>query len=221
MTTAWARVDPKFWDHPKVKQCSNSAIGLWVKANAFCRDQRSGGFISREDILTLGSLDDAKELLAANLWIKEPNGARFKDYDHWNDDVEPDTEAGRLVQEHIPSGYPSAVRRELVRQASRLVVEGIDRDVIAGALQLWLTKKLGPSLLPSLCSDVMRERETSLSLKNTLRACIKDGTVVPLKGYGMIFDPPVPPAGLSVGDRRKFFEAAKIKWLREQWEKVA
>lgn len=220
MTTAWARVDPKFWDHPKVKQCSNSALGLWVKANAFCRDHRTGGYISREDILSLGTIEEVNELFNAKLWIKEPNGARFKDYSDWNSDIDPDTEAGRMVSEYVPSGYPSAVRRQLVKQAAALISEGIDVDVVEGSVRLWMTKKLGPTLLPSLCSDVLRDRERHQSLKNTLRDCLKDGSVSPLKAYGFIFDPPIPPDDLSLEERRAFFADAKREWLRQLWENL-
>lgn len=222
----FGKIHHEFWKHPKVTQCSNAAIGLWSKANAFTRWSKGVGYISREDILMLGTRDEANELFNARLWTKvikdgDVVGAQFKDYKQWNEDIDADTEAGRLVQEHIPQRYPSAVRRELARQASKLIAEGIELEVVGGALRLWLSKKLGPTLLPSLCSDVMRDREHQLSLKNTIRDCLKDGAVAPLKAYGHIFDPPIPPDGLDIAERRKFYENAKREWLRGLWEKVA
>lgn len=225
MTTSWARIDKKFWDHRKTKQCSNGAIGLWAKANSWCRDNRSAGVIPLDIVLTLGSREEAEELVNANLWLKSTRGglpvAVFKDYEEWNNDVEPDTEAGSLVRAVVPASHPTAVRKSLTTQASRLLAEGIDPEVVRAALKLWLAKSLSPSLLPSLASEAMKDAQRAATLRNVIGECLKSGQVSPLKAYGYMFTPPDPPDGLDVFQRRQFMSTAKRDWLNEIWEKVA
>ena len=222
----FGRIHREFWKHRKVEQCSNGAIGLWAKANAFTRDKRGGGYISREDILKLGTREEANELFAARLWKKviregEVIGAEFNDYEQWNDDVEPNTEAGKLVRKVVPESQPVVIRKQLSRQAADLLREGIDVGVVERALALWLTKGLSPSLLPSLCSEAMLEAQRAATLRNTIGDCIKTGQVSPLKAYGHIFVPPDAPPGLDLEARRQFMDAAKRRWLRDLQERVA
>lgn len=221
----FGKIHRDFHSHRKVKQCSNGAIGLWAKANSWCRDNRSAGVIPLDDVLTLGSRDEAEELVNANLWLKSSrNGvpvAVFKDYGEWNNDVEPDTEAGNLVRAVVPESHPSAIRKQLSKQASQLLSEGIGPEVVEAALKLWLTKSLSPSLLPSLASEAMKDAQRAATLRNTIDQCIRDNAVSPLKPYGHIFTPPDPPDGLDVFQRRQFMNTAKRDWLLELKGKVA
>ncbi|OYN81721.1 hypothetical protein [Mycolicibacterium sphagni] len=221
----FGKIHRKFWEHRKVKQCSNGAIGLWAKANSWCRDNRSAGVIPLDDVLLLGTREEADELVNAGLWLKGVRGdlpvAIFKDYEEWNDDVEPDTEAGNLVRRVVPASHPSVVRAQLVRQASSLLREGLDLGVVEAALKLWLTKSLSPSLLPSLASEAMKDAQRAATLRNTINECLKSGQVSPLKAYGFIFTAPDPPDGLDVEQRRAFMGGAKRDWLRELKERVA
>lgn len=214
----FGKIHKKFHEHRKVKQCSNGAIGLWAKANAWCRDNRTAGVIPADIVLELGTTAEARELVAANLWVREQRGggawvAVFKDYAAWNNDVEPDTEAGNLIRKVVPESHPSAVRTQLTRQAATLLTEGIEPGVVEAGLRLWLSKDLSPSLLPSLVSQAMKEAQRATSLRNTIRQCLETGEVTPLRGYGHLFVPPIPPDGLSLEDRRAFMAAEKRKWL--------
>lgn len=198
-------------------QCSNAAIGLWAKANSWCRDNRTAGVIPLDNVLAMGTREEADELVAANLWIKalrdgEPV-AIFKDYEQWNDDVEPNTEAGNLVRKLIPASQPSAIRHQLVRQSSKLLSEGISPEIVEAALVIWLSKGLSPSLLPALASEALRDAERANTLRNTIAECLKTGQVSPLKAWGYVFEIPDAPPGLSVDERRAFMDNAKREWL--------
>lgn len=68
--------------------------------------------------------------------------------------------ASRLVAALIPNTIPAAVRTGLRLRASELMRgDGCDSDTVAEALRRWLAKPgAGIGLLPSLASDVIRER---------------------------------------------------------------
>lgn len=221
----FGKIHKKFHEHRKVKQCSNGAIGLWAKANAWCRDNRTAGVIPADIVLELGTAEEASELVAANLWVREQRGgawvAVFKDYAAWNNDVEPDTAAGNLVRQAVPDSHPSAVRTQLTRQVASMLGEGIDPTVIEAGLRLWLSKDLSPSLLPALVSQAMKDAQRATTLRNTIRQCLESGEVTPLRSYGHLFVPPIPPDGLDVQERRLFMAAEKRKWLNNLLERVA
>lgn len=221
----FGKIHRKFHSHRKVQQCSNGAIGLWAKANAWCRDNRSAGVIPSDVVLELGTAAEAAELVAANLWIRQLRDgvwvAVFKDYQEWNSDVEADTEAGNLVRKIVPESHPSAVRSQLVRQSYSLLKEGISADIVEAGLKLWLSKDLSPSLLPSLVSQAMKEAQHAATLRNTIQQCLQSGSVTPLRPYGYLFVPPDLPEGMSIEECREFMAVAKKEWLRSLLEKVA
>lgn len=65
-----------------------------------------------------------------------------------------------LAQSVIPKHYPRQEILKLGEKANELLAEGIPRDTVEAALQLWLTKPdAGPGLLPSLVSEVIKNRE--------------------------------------------------------------
>lgn len=68
--------------------------------------------------------------------------------------------ASRLVSTLIPPTIPDSVRAGLRIQASQLINgDQVDGDVVAEALRRWLGRPgSGVGLLPSLASDVIRER---------------------------------------------------------------
>lgn len=68
--------------------------------------------------------------------------------------------ASRLVAALIPDTIPSAVRTGLRLKASELINrDHLDSDTVAESLRRWLAKPgAGVGLLPSLASDVIRER---------------------------------------------------------------
>ncbi|QDP43692.1 hypothetical protein SEA_PHORBESPHLOWER_64 [Gordonia phage PhorbesPhlower] len=71
--------------------------------------------------------------------------------------IRPD--AARLVRDIIPTEHPNAVRTALRLKASEMLRAGTEETDVADALQLWLTKpNVGPGILPSLVSDVIKAR---------------------------------------------------------------
>lgn len=69
------------------------------------------------------------------------------------------TPGAALVNEIIPREHPDAVRTLLRIRASELLRAGHAKADVAAALELWLNKpSLGPNVLPSLLSEVIRSR---------------------------------------------------------------
>lgn len=66
----------------------------------------------------------------------------------------------KLVREAIPAAHPQASKTELAMQAGAMLTGGTPPDDIRSALALWLSKpNLGPRTLPSLVSEVIRNRD--------------------------------------------------------------
>lgn len=69
------------------------------------------------------------------------------------------TPGADLVRKIIPDEHPNAIRSMLRIRASELIKAGTPTATVAAALELWLTKPhLGPNVLPSLVSEVIRNR---------------------------------------------------------------
>lgn len=69
------------------------------------------------------------------------------------------TPAAELIAKTIPREHPDAVKTLLRIRASELLHQGTDEETITAALELWLLKpKLGPNVLPSLVSEVIKSR---------------------------------------------------------------
>jgi len=69
------------------------------------------------------------------------------------------TPGADIVRRVIPDTHPAAVRTELRLQASALIKDGQEPGDVEAALQLWLAKPgVGPRVLPSLLSDVIKAR---------------------------------------------------------------
>ncbi|WP_195167148.1 hypothetical protein [Mycobacteroides abscessus] len=214
------RIHREFWSHPKAVKAGNAAIGLWARANSWCRFNRTAGHIHTEAALLLGTQDEIDALVRERLWLKTSRGYVMKDYADWNDDVEPDTVAGQLVRDVVPIEHPSAVRKQLARKAAELITEGIDQEHVKRGLILWTEKDLSPALLPSLVSQAMNAHKQTQSLLNVLRACWTSGEVYPLKKYGFVFTPPDAPPGISADERRALNREAQREWLREIHERI-
>ncbi len=70
------------------------------------------------------------------------------------------TSGAELVRRIIPSEHPAAVQTALRHRASELVNTGTPAADVEAALRLWLTKpNLGPNVLPSLVSEVLKSRQ--------------------------------------------------------------
>jgi len=78
------------------------------------------------------------------------------------------------VRDLISDEHPKSVQTALAIQASTLLGSGTTDDDVRGALTLWLRKpSLGPGVLPSLVSEVIRNRNFA-SLPSTRRSTTDD-----------------------------------------------
>lgn len=78
----WFKVDDRFWSHPKVTGCSDSAIALWVRAGSYCAMYLTDGFIadSARNIFGIHFDSDAEKLVECGLWEKVDGGFQFHDW---------------------------------------------------------------------------------------------------------------------------------------------
>lgn len=77
------RVHTDMFAHEKVLAAGNPAMGLWVRAGAWCVGQSLSGFVPNAVVPTLGTRGQAQKLVDAGLWTREPDGYRFHDWDAW------------------------------------------------------------------------------------------------------------------------------------------
>lgn len=79
----WFKVDDTMAHHHKVMAAGNAAMGLWVRAGAYCAQQLTDGHVSHAALATLGTAAQAARLVAAGLWDDAPGGFRFHDWDDY------------------------------------------------------------------------------------------------------------------------------------------
>lgn len=79
----WFKVDDGFAFHPKAIMAGNAALGLWVRAGAWCGANLTDGALPRHMIGTFGAqARDAKKLVAVGLWVETETGYQFHE---WNE----------------------------------------------------------------------------------------------------------------------------------------
>jgi hypothetical protein len=81
----WFRVDDSLDFHPKVEEAGNAAMGLWVRAGAYCSRMLTEGHVPRSMIGKLGGRPkDAAALVASGLWVEVPGGFLFHQWEQAN-----------------------------------------------------------------------------------------------------------------------------------------
>lgn len=94
----WFKVDDNLAFHAKTVAAGNPAMGLWVRAGAWCAQQVTDGFIPDHIISVIGTPAQAKKLVQVRLWDDADGGFRFH---QWTDrqpsrvDVEAERAAAR------------------------------------------------------------------------------------------------------------------------------
>lgn len=95
----WFKVDDGLAFHPKVLDAGNMAMGLWVRAGAWCMANLTDGRLPRAMIAPLdGRKRDADRLIRAGLWEQVDGGYQFVDWHQWQPtkvQVKADREATR------------------------------------------------------------------------------------------------------------------------------
>jgi hypothetical protein len=67
----WFVVDDVLPFHERVIRAGNAAMGLWVRAGAYCSGQLTDGFITTEAARAMGSAAEIKRLVTVGLWQPE------------------------------------------------------------------------------------------------------------------------------------------------------
>lgn len=73
----WFKVDDDLAFHQKTVKAGNSAMGLWVRAGAWCAQQLTDGFIPDSMIELIGTPAQRRKLIAAALWVEVDGGCMF------------------------------------------------------------------------------------------------------------------------------------------------
>ncbi|MCT2042634.1 hypothetical protein M3D15_04700 [Pseudoclavibacter alba] len=77
----WFKVDDQIASHVKVVTAGNAAMGLWVRAGAWCCANLTDGFVHADAARMLGGQDaDIQALIDADLWVSVPGGYQFHDW---------------------------------------------------------------------------------------------------------------------------------------------
>lgn len=78
----FARVYASVKDHPRIDQAGHDAVGVWVRALAYCADHQTDGFVSATWLEGIGG-KALKKAIDAGLIHKIDNGYVVHDYlDH-------------------------------------------------------------------------------------------------------------------------------------------
>lgn len=78
----WFKVDDDLAFHRKVVSAGNAAMGLWVRAGAWCAQHLTDGFVPDEMVAILGTTNQRAKLIKAGLWIEVDGGCLFHE---WNE----------------------------------------------------------------------------------------------------------------------------------------
>lgn len=80
----WFKVDDHFALHPKAIEAGNAALGLWVRAGAWCAGNLTDGCLPAAMLAPLGGRKrDAERLVRARLWGEIEGGYQFLDWSDW------------------------------------------------------------------------------------------------------------------------------------------
>ena len=85
---AWFKVDDGFYDHPKVEELPNAAVGLWVKAGTWCAKHETDGVIPATRVKALkGTASQIRALIECGLWGETTtnSGAKAYSFRDWFD----------------------------------------------------------------------------------------------------------------------------------------
>jgi hypothetical protein len=123
----WFKVDDSLAFHAKTVAAGNAAMGLWVRAGAWCSHTLTDGFVPDHMAAALGKASEAKQLVTVGLWTKEEGGFRFWQWGERNPlrtSVEEERSAARermrLAREAKRSGeQPPSVQANVQANSAR------------------------------------------------------------------------------------------------------
>jgi len=78
---AWFRVDDHLYSHPKWIALPKGARALWTAAGSWSAGQLLDGYVPSAALAVLdGTRREAAALVAVGMWVEEPGGWRFHDW---------------------------------------------------------------------------------------------------------------------------------------------
>lgn len=74
----WFKVDDNFYDHPKLLDVPNAAVGLWTKAGSWCARHLTDGVIPASKVRDFkGTAAQVSALISSGLWVEVDGGYKF------------------------------------------------------------------------------------------------------------------------------------------------
>ena len=130
----WFKVDDQFWSHPKVVECSDAAVALWVRAGSYAGQHGTNGLVTLGTLRMLASSREvADELVLAGLWDQVDNRSwQFHDWELYQPTREA-TEAAREAK-HEASVLGNHIRWHEKRGVAVADCPHCDPKAIAGAI---------------------------------------------------------------------------------------
>lgn len=215
-----SRIDKRFYLHPKAikaRATEPGSISLWLFANCFCRNTRAQGFISRDDVLRLGSEAEIKALVDSGLWRECSGGYVFNDWLEWNPDMlraGSKTSAIRIVSDAL-SDHPFTAQQRLADEVQKLIDEGVPLSAIQAGLKTWGERKEARfSWLAYYVSDAIRAGHSGIHA--AIKEARRTWNMTPLADYGYKWRSPDLPDGMkSPRQVREYMREKKAAWLDE------
>lgn len=102
---SWFKIDDGFYDHPKVEELPNAAVGLWTKAGTWCAKHETDGIVPATRVKAFkGTPSQIKALIDCGLWgeTTTASGAKayvFKDWFDYQPSREEREEERRIWRE--------------------------------------------------------------------------------------------------------------------------
>jgi hypothetical protein len=80
----WFKIDDGFFMNMKVVEAGNAAVGLWVRAGAWCSQQLTDGYVPEAVARTFGTATEVDSLVDSGLWECVEGGYQFPDWLEYN-----------------------------------------------------------------------------------------------------------------------------------------
>jgi hypothetical protein len=120
---AWAKIDDRFFSHPKVRRAGKDAVLLYLAGLTYCNEHLTEGFISEDALPLIGFYafcDDFKQssskLLEVGLWEVSSkglsNGYMVHDYFEYNPTKEQVEETKKARAEAGSRGGKASVAKK-------------------------------------------------------------------------------------------------------------
>ena len=121
----WFKVDDTLAHHAKAVAAGNAAMGLWVRAGAWCSQQLTDGFVPDHMARSLGSAREIAALVRVGLWAAEEGGYQFHQWGGRNPTrVEVETRRAEDAKRKAEARAKAKKSRE--QQHLRAVPDGTD-----------------------------------------------------------------------------------------------